>query len=131
MKIAFTTDESSIDAIVSKTFEESNYLLVVETDDLSMKIYRKTDNDGIDYAKKIIEDDCEAVITGTIEEKAFELLATACVSRMKGTGHTVKDALVLMDAYKLEIIRDFNGSTGKHQHAHTAGCCNCDDHCEH
>lgn len=129
MKIAFTTNESSIDAIVSKTFEGSNFLLVVETDDLSMKIYKKTDNDGIDYAKKIIEEDCEAVITGTIEESAFEPIAAACVSRMKGTGYTVKDALALMNTYKLEIIRDFNGSTGNHQHGHSTGC-NCDDHCE-
>lgn len=131
MKIALTTNESSVDAIVSKTFEGSNFLLVIETDDLSMKIYRKTDEDGIDYAKKIIEDDCEAVITGTIEEKAFELLASACISRMKGTGYTARDALAMMDAYELEIIRDFNGSTGKHHHGHSKGLCSCDDHCEH
>lgn len=119
MKIAVTANESTMEGTVSETFEGSNFLLVVETDDLSTTVYKKSDDDGKDYVKKIIESDCELVITGTIEKAAFEPLASVGVTRVKGTGYTVKESLELMEANKLEYIRDFNGGTGEHHRDHS------------
>ncbi|NTV91211.1 MAG: hypothetical protein HGA22_12765 [Clostridiales bacterium] len=118
MKIAITATSCSNEGIVSEAFETAPYLLIIETGDMSAKVYQNSDEDGKAFAAVIIETGCEAVITGTIEQPAFDLLADAMVSRMKGTGFTVEKSLVLMDEYRLEFITDFNGGTGSHRREH-------------
>lgn len=118
MKIAFTSNEGSLDGIVSERFEEGSFLIIVETDNLSLEVYPKIDEEGLDFVKKIIDNKCEAIITGSIEEAAFEPLASAGITRMKGTGYTIKESLRLMDQIKLEYIRDFRGGKGEHHHEH-------------
>ena len=131
MKIAITVDGKDLKSLISEEFEKTKHLLIVETDDLSFMSYPNDldhDSQGMIMAKEIIESNCEAVITGTIEEPAFELLATAQITRYLGTKHSGEEALKLMDAYKLDFIRDFKGGQGtshKHHHHHNHCSCNC------
>lgn len=127
MKIALTTGGNTLESKVSEEFEESKYLLIVETDDLSFNFYPYDHKDPVKMAKKIIECNCEAVITGSIEEAAFEELATAQVTRYYGSNYNAREALNLMEAYKLDYIRDYKGGEGVHMHHHHHSC-DCGEH---
>lgn len=66
----------------------------------------------IAFARQTIDENCEAIICGDIEEKAFELLATACVSRFNGAGLGATQAVRLMNANQLPLIREYIGGPG-------------------
>jgi predicted Fe-Mo cluster-binding NifX family protein len=130
MKIAIATNGNTLESLVAEEFEQSAFLLIVETDDLSYKVYpneEHTDGSGLAMTKKVIECDCEALITGSIEQLAFDELALAQVTRFLGANHSAKDVLNLMEAYKLNIIRDYKGGEGMfHEHHHHT--CDCGHH---
>lgn len=115
MKIAVTSSGKALADQVFKVFEKAPYLLIVETKDLSLTVYEGA-GDGIDLADKIKEAYCEGVITGEIEEAAFNVLADEGISRFKGDGMTVQEALSKMEARMLEYIRDFKGAPPGHHH---------------
>ena len=57
-------------------------------------------------ALKVLEHNCEALITGTINQTAFNILADAQVTRYFGAGHSVKAALELSGKRLLKLIKD-------------------------
>lgn len=75
-------------------------------------------------ARKIVEQDCEAVVCGSIEKPAFEVLAAAQVTRYMGAGLVAITALRLMEEYQLDLIRVPNGERWDAHHIH-AGKCEC------
>jgi predicted Fe-Mo cluster-binding NifX family protein len=108
LKIALTTKGKTLESKVSKYFKSCAYLLIVETDDLSIVVFPNNNdnpNTALELAGIIIDQDCEAVITGEIEKTPLNVLADACVSRYSGVNYTVKDALRLLEEQKLAIIR--------------------------
>lgn len=103
MLIAVTADTPALDGAVSATFEDCAYLLIVETDDATFTAYK---NDGADaLADRIIDADCEAVITGSFQPETFNKIADAMITRYNGHGNTVAEALEKMDRNVLEYIR--------------------------
>ncbi|MGI6492071.1 MAG: NifB/NifX family molybdenum-iron cluster-binding protein [Pelotomaculum sp.] len=120
---------------VAEKFESSPYLLLVETDDFSQEIIGieviennvQSDPDGLQIAKTICERDCEVVITGTIEQPAFDVLAWGQVTRYKGVNYSAEEALALMHDYRLELIREYNGKEWE-PHDHSHGTCSCGEH---
>jgi predicted Fe-Mo cluster-binding NifX family protein len=125
MKIAVTADGDTLKDVVSDEFEKSKYVFIVEMDDLSYTHYANNqhiDPLGIEMAKKIIDCDCEGIITGSIEEKAFDELAIAQVTRYFGAKHSVEEVLELMEGRKLDLIRDYKGGNGNHHHHDTCEC---------
>ncbi len=127
MKIAVTAQGNSLDSQVSMEFEKSPYLLIVDMNDLSFTAISNEKEIGNELAEKVLSFDCEAVITGKfLESDIFYKIADACVTRYKGDGHTVQDALILMDKHnKLDLIREFDGEgcSGDHHHHHdNEGC---------
>ncbi|UWG95685.1 hypothetical protein LPY66_12250 [Dehalobacter sp. DCM] len=130
MKIAVAVNGNMPDSIVSEAFEASAFLLVSETDDMSFEVFENpegTNGHGMAMVNKILEQDCEALISGTIEEDAFEALAAAQVTRYFAAGHTALKALALMDAYELDIIREYNGKEWI-PHDHSQETCDCGHH---
>jgi predicted Fe-Mo cluster-binding NifX family protein len=108
MKIAVATKGRTLEDLVPDTLEESPYLLIVETDDGSLEAFKNPEGQGgtgTAMAKEVLRHDCEAVICGTIEKDAFEVLSTAQVTRYMGSNLRASDALRLMDAYELDLIR--------------------------
>jgi len=118
MKIAVTAEDKSLDSQVSDKFEKCLYLLIVNMNDLSITAIKNDESSGEDLANEVLKHDCEALITGDIQPKAFDILADAFVTRYLGVGHSVQKALELMEERLLELIKTFDGkdSCGGHQH---------------
>lgn len=69
----------------------------------------------VEVAGKIVEADCEAVITGPISRGPFEIIADeGCATRYNGVGLPMAEALEKMNAYALPLIPDYIGGTGCH-----------------
>jgi predicted Fe-Mo cluster-binding NifX family protein len=110
MNIAVATEGKSLDSQVSEKFEKCVYLLVVNTNDLSITAINNDELSEENLANEILKHDCEALITGNIEETAFDILADACVTRFYGIGYSVEKALELMDNRSLKLIRNYDGT---------------------
>jgi|LGVF01.2.fsa_nt_gb predicted Fe-Mo cluster-binding NifX family protein len=111
MNIAIASTGEKLENSVSEKFESCQYLQIVNTTDSSVKVIEnKVNLSGISLAKKIIDEDCEGVITGKINEKEFDIIADACVTRYNGFGYSGKEALELMEKRKLKLIRNFQGT---------------------
>lgn len=108
MKIAIAANGATLENLIPDTFEESAFLLIVETDDGSFEAFKNPEGQGsigMAMTREILKQDCEAVICGSIEKEAFEELAAAQITRYMGATHRATDVLKLMDEYKLDIIR--------------------------
>ncbi len=127
MKIAIAANGNTLEDLVPGTFEGSPFLLIVETDDGSYEVYRSpTDEGGAGLAltREIIRQDCEAVISGSIEGPAFRELMIAQVTRYMGASHSAREALDLMDANQLDFIRVPNGEVWvPHRHGGDTSQC--------
>jgi predicted Fe-Mo cluster-binding NifX family protein len=127
MKIAVAANGSTLEDLVPVKFEDSPYLLIVETDDGSYEAFRNPEGqggDGVVMTREIMRQDCEAVICGSIEKPAFTELMIAQVTRYLGSNRSAHDALRLMDAYQLDIIRVPNGEVyDPHWHEHSPSDC--------
>jgi predicted Fe-Mo cluster-binding NifX family protein len=111
MNIAIASDGNKLEDQVSQSFESCKYLLIVELPDMRVNaIKNDDDSSGENLAKKIIELDCELIITGKINNVAFDILADACVTRYFGTGKTGVRAIELMENDSLRLIRNTEGS---------------------
>ena len=122
MYLAMAMDGHNLASNVSQRFEDCGYLLIVETDDLSVKVIEnKAELSAENLAQKIIEADCEGVITGMFDHpEAFDVLADACITRYLGSGHSGMKALDLMKKRELKLIRNIEGTDqcdpNHHQH---------------
>ena len=123
MNIAIAVDGDVIGSQVSEQFEHCKNLLIVNATTMEVTAIPNDgsaeDTAGERLAQKVLDHDCEAVITGLIQSVAFELLAGAGVTRFLGTKYDGAIALTFMHANKLEIIRDVNGGDscgGSHHH---------------
>ena len=101
MNIAVSADDKNLDSQVSEQFEQCIYLLIINVDDLSIVVIKNaelhTNSSNENLAKKILEYNCEAVITGTMNSLAFDILADAGVTRLMGFDCSVEEALELMN----------------------------------
>ena len=101
MLIAVTAEDPALEGAVSASFENCQYLLIVETDDATFSAYK---NEGADsLAECIIEADCEAVITGSFLPD-IQQIADAMIT-LQRRGCTVHEALERMDRNTLDYIR--------------------------
>lgn len=122
MKIAVTADGKTLNNIVSQEFEKCLYLLIVNIDDLSIKVIKNDDlsagSSGENLASEILKYDCEAVITGKIKPLVFDKLADACVTRYFGSGKSVQNAIELMNDRSLKLLRNYDGTEECDGHYH-------------
>jgi len=119
MYIAVTTDGDNLESKVSSIFGACQYLLIVDMTDMSLKAIK---NEGLSrgetLAQKIVDLDCEAVITGDFAAGEFNILAEDYITRYYGFGYSGNEALELMDKNALEYIKNFgtNDCGGAHHH---------------
>lgn len=123
MLIAVSADGKDLSGVVSEKFEESRYLLMIETDAMSCEAIEKK-GDALALARIIVDRDCEAVITGSLTPEIFNVIADACVTRYKGGGLTVAEAVERMDKNALDYIR-YSDEHGTCPGEHSGGECNC------
>ena len=130
MKIAIAANGSTLQNLVPDTFEESAFLLIVETDDGSYEAFKNPEVEGsagLAMTREILKHDCEALISGSIEKQAFEVLMKAQVTRYMGANCRAADALRLMDVNQLDFIRVPNGEVWV-AHRHDYDTSNCEGH---
>jgi predicted Fe-Mo cluster-binding NifX family protein len=127
MKIAVAANGSTLEDLVPDAFEESPYLLIVETDDGSFEVYRNPEGQGgagLAMTREIMKRDCEALISGSIEKPAFQELMIAQVTRYLAANCSAAEALRLMDANQLDFIRVPKGEVwDPHGHDHDSSRC--------
>lgn len=127
MKIALATYENQMSSRIPNRFEDGNYLLVYETEDGTCKSFENPEFSratGLDMTKRVIDEHCEAIISGSVDSLAFEALAAAQITRYDGSGFVAKDAIRFMEENKLGYFRVPRGGIWTpHTHEHTAcGC---------
>lgn len=106
MKIAVAAAGRTLEDRVADTFEDSPFLLIVETDDGSCEVFWNPEQGGAGLAltREIMRQDCEAVISGSIEKPAWQELMIAQVTRYLAVDCSAGEALRLMDANELDFI---------------------------
>ncbi|WP_026393136.1 NifB/NifX family molybdenum-iron cluster-binding protein [Acetobacterium malicum] len=114
MKIAMTMDGTALESAVSSEFDSSPYLLVVRRSETAIEAIEEIgDLTAEQLAQKIIDLNCEGIITGNFKSQpAFDLLADAGLTRFQGVGHSGREALELMKQRTLPLIRNFAGTEG-------------------
>ncbi|BHH83161.1 NifB/NifX family molybdenum-iron cluster-binding protein [Desulforhopalus sp. 52FAK] len=113
MNIAITADGDALDNNVFSEFSKTPYLLIVNVDTMQCTAIPHAIRPGSDeeLAQIILDYNCEAVITGKLEEKAFNLLADNSITRYAAAHMLVSKSLEQMDNRKLEFIRNVEGSS--------------------
>lgn len=109
---------------IAGLFREAVHAVLIdaETGDILKEIARAGVSDA-EFARKLAEEDPEALITGEMNREPFEIIAEEYgITRYDGGGLKAGEAVRLMNAYKLRIIPDYIGGTG----CHSGG--DCHDH---
>lgn len=141
IKISVAAAGPGIEDKIPATLDEAQYLIIFDAENLELlKVFEAdTDKRDVFFAKKTVEENCEAILCGEILEEAFEILAEACVTRYMASGESAEKAVELMNDYRLPLIRDYKGGPGEsgehHPHHHHHGecqgeCQDCEDPCE-
>lgn len=112
MLIAVMSTLPSGEGVVPDTFETSPALLMVETDDGSIRSVVMSSKPK-DYVDRIVKLWPEAIVCGPhIGKDSFEPIADASITRYDGTGLNVLQAAMKADRGLLPIIPDYEGGTG-------------------
>ena len=123
MKIAICCEAEDASGLVAADFRGSPFLLMIDVDkNVIYRVIGKQDAENLMFARKIAEDDCEAVICGPIEKEPFEILAGAGVSRFDGSGRKAQRAFIRFLRNQLPLIRDYIGGPGPVGHSHDFSC---------
>ncbi|ADW17601.1 hypothetical protein Despr_1446 [Desulfobulbus propionicus DSM 2032] len=121
MNIALTTTGSTLDSAVTDEFARALYLLLVNVETMTCIPIEHTMSPGSDceLARIVLTHRCEAIITGTLTEAAFAILADDGVTRYRARNMTAREALDAMERRELDLIRNADGSgacSGSHHH---------------
>ncbi|EQB22221.1 Iron-sulfur cluster assembly scaffold protein IscU [Dehalobacter sp. UNSWDHB] len=114
IKIAAAVETTEAMMIAAKLVE-ATHLMLVDVDKYEiLEIISSSDPTARDvsFAEQAVKWDCEAIICGDIDQTAFEILADQGVTRYLGAGHTALEAIELMNAYHLPLIKEYNGGEG-------------------
>jgi predicted Fe-Mo cluster-binding NifX family protein len=115
MKISVAVIGNQARSLIPENLRQATHLFIVDTERFEVLRILTADEPmdrDVAFARRTIDENCEAIICGEIEERAFELLAAACVSRYNGTGHHASQATKLIKAYQLPLIREYIGGPG-------------------
>jgi predicted Fe-Mo cluster-binding NifX family protein len=125
MKIAISTNKDNLDGTIEERFSISQFLLILEIDDdtLSMKLNKSYEFNisETDLARIIIQEDCEAIISGILSTDAFNILALGGVTRFDGTGLSAAEAIERMHAYELNYFKNAENEL-EDSHNHIGSC---------
>jgi predicted Fe-Mo cluster-binding NifX family protein len=127
LKIAIATDGTTFQSMIPFRYEDSSHLLIVNADtkEILQVIDTSVSQDPHEYfAREIIKWDCEAVICGSLEKPAFEIIMMACITRYYGAGMQAEEAFDHMMKNQLGFTTDFVGGSGcsGHEHHHHHSC---------
>lgn len=112
MLIAVMSTLPNPGGVVPDTFETAPALLIVETDDGSIRSVMMSGRPK-DYVDAIVKLWPEAMVCGIhIGKDSFEPIADASITRYDGTGLNVMEAAMKADRGLLPIIPEYEGGPG-------------------
>ena len=130
MKIDIVTDKNTEDAVVAESLEKGGHLIVVETETMEAQAMIPNAGDGKNFPQALIDYGCEAVVTGRIQQKAFDIIAEAQITRYNGYGLDIGTAAESAHFDILPLIVTFEGgkSCREMPHDHEHESCDCGHH---
>ncbi len=125
MKIAVLSDMNHLGGHVPDTFETSPYVLLIETDDQTLRSTKKCKSPEA-LVEAVIATRCEAVVCGPhITQASFDPIADEGITRYNGESLGILTAADAAMRSALPIIRDYEGGPGC-----SSGSGSCEDgHC--
>jgi len=113
MKIAITASGSTLESEVFDEFSRAPYLLIINVETMEYVTIEHAVSPDSDrkLAQMVVSHLCEAVITGTLMEEAFDILADDGITRYAATNMSARQALEAMERRNLEIIRNPRGTS--------------------
>lgn len=114
IKIACLLDKKN--GTVAYTFAEAKHAVFMDAEEEKfLKEIPRGKMSEEEFARALIAEEPEAVITGPLEQVPFEIIAEeGMVTRYDGGGLKTAEAVKLMNEYRLGVIADFIGGTGCH-----------------
>ena len=114
MKIACFLDKKG--GVVADLFANTGYIVLTDADTYTViEEFERGEMTQVEMARWVLKTDCEAIITGPLEEAPFEIIAEeGMITRYNGVGLEAMDSVRKMNAYALTLIPDFIGGTGCH-----------------
>jgi predicted Fe-Mo cluster-binding NifX family protein len=114
MKVAITTKGANLGCMIDTRFGRAEHILIVDTKSGVCDTHdNSTTTDavsgaGVQTGKTIVDLGAEAVITGHVGPKAFQVLQATGVGVYTVAGGTAQDALRAFEAGKLEPVAQPN-----------------------
>ena len=104
------------DGVIASRFQDTGYICVIDAENYQLlKEFPRGGMSDEELARWVLEEDCEAIITGLMEQVPFEIVPEeGMITRYNGAGRTALEAIEQMNSYRLKIIPDFEGGTGCH-----------------
>ena len=110
MKIAITAQGTDFSSPVDPRFGRAKYFLVVDTETEAVAVYDNEQNlnlpqgAGIQAGQTVVNLGVEAVLTGQVGPKAFNILRAGKVAIYAGVSGTVREALADFKAGKFKPV---------------------------
>ena len=114
MKIAVTSQGTSLDSEVDPRFGRAHYILLVDSDTLDFEVIDNTENlnafkgAGIQAAQMISEKKPEVLLTGFCGPNAFKAMKAAKIGVANDAAGTIKDAVKAYIGGKLPLADGAN-----------------------
>jgi len=114
MKIAISLDENKgLDSQASNIFGRCNYYLVFNVEDETFTIEENpaksaSGGAGIQAAQWIINQEAEAVVSGNLGPKAYDVLAAGKIAAYRHNGGTAQEIIKAYKEEKLECLLEPN-----------------------
>ena len=131
MKIAITTEGPELESAVDPRFGRARYFLVLDnnSDDVSVIDNQTNQNAaqgaGIQASRKLLDEGVQALITGHVGPKAFEVLQSGHVAVYVDAAGTAAEAYAQFNAGNLEKqeVAKCSGRRRGQGHGHHHGQC--------
>jgi predicted Fe-Mo cluster-binding NifX family protein len=116
MRIAAATDKNDVRGTIGQIFGAPGMLIFIDIDDNTLEIADvmciEMPAQAAQAANRIVEENCEALISGTMDDETFELLAENQVTRYNGAGLVVLDAVEKMHSGMLSFFTHTQNEEG-------------------
>lgn len=124
MKIGCFLDRR--DGVIAELFSKAEYVVVIDAENYTvLSAFERGEMTEVELARWVLKEDCEAIITGPLEQAPFEIIAEeGMITRYNGVGLEAMTSIRMMNGYRLDLIPDFIGGTGCgsggecHDHSH-------------
>lgn len=98
MKICITSKDAFLGSEIAKNFDSCTYFIFVEANKLGFEAYLNINKDNsieniIKSAQFISEQKADVLITGNMEQKAYDFISNAGIMIITGVSGIIKDAI--------------------------------------